>query len=213
MEVRNLVDTVGELSPARRWDDPMVLVALAAIVVGALWLGSLVVPRAPSETSAEVGFARDMSVHHAQGVGLAELIRSRTTDAEVRTLATDIALAQQAQIARMSGWLQAWGVEPTGSGHAMEWMDHPTNAPMPGMATPADLASLGSLGSAGSGEMEVSFLRLMIRHHRGGVLMARAVLARTDHPKVATLARAVVAAQRAEVAAMDQMLLARARRR
>ena len=34
----------------------------------------------PSNTSAEAGFARDMQVHHLQGVDLAMIIRDRTDD-------------------------------------------------------------------------------------------------------------------------------------
>ena len=198
--------SVDAVSPTRRWDDAPVLAALAAIVLAAVWLGTLVGPRPPGDASAEAGFARDMSAHHAQGVELAELARSRTADGEVRTLATDIALTQQAQIGMMNGWLTAWGLSPTRPGEAMEWMGHPTRAPMPGMATPAEVESLAAGPAAG---VDAAFLRLMIRHHRGGVLMARGALARASRPEVRALARAVTEAQRAEVATMEGMLVAR----
>ena len=38
----------------------------------------------PSDQSPEAGFARDMSVHHAQAVELAFIVRDRTDDPEVR---------------------------------------------------------------------------------------------------------------------------------
>jgi len=90
----------------------------------------------------------------------------------------------------------------------MAWMGHPTKVAMPGMATGAEV---GALATALPGD--VAFPRLMIRHHRGGVLMKRSLLARTERPEVVTPARAVVAAGRAEVAAMEQMLLVRGSRR
>lgn len=198
--------TADPFSPSRRWDDPPVLAALATVIIAALWLGTLLGPRQPGDSSAEAGFARDMSAHHAQGVELAELARSRTVDEEIRALATDIALTQQAQIGRMGGWLSAWGLSPTRRGEPMEWMGHATSAPMPGMATEAEVAALAA---AARSEVDVSFLRLMIRHHRGGVLMARGALVRASRPEVLALAEAVSEAQRAEVAAMEVMLVER----
>ena len=200
------LDTADPFVPTRRWDDPPVLVALAAIVVAAVWLGTLVGPRDPDDSSAEAGFARDMSAHHAQGVELAELARSRTADEEIRALATDIALTQQGQIGQMSGWLSAWGLSPTRGGEPMEWMGHATRAPMPGVATEAEVAALAT---APLSEIDATFLRLMIRHHRGGVLMARGALVRASRPEVRTLAGAVAEAQRVEVAAMEVMLVER----
>ena len=67
----------------------------------------------PDNSSPEAGFARDMSVHHAQAVAMAEAIRDRTTDPDLKILATNIALGQQAQIGRMSGWLDEWGLTQT----------------------------------------------------------------------------------------------------
>src|ERR671921_780680 len=94
---------------------------------------------APSDSSPEAGFARDMMVHHAQAVEMAEIVRDKTESEEIRTLATDIALTQQAQIGMMQGWLDVWGLSPTGTEPAMSWMGHPTEGPMPGMATPEEI--------------------------------------------------------------------------
>src|SRR5918992_1175568 len=80
----------------------------------------------PSDSSPEAGFARDMMVHHAQAVEMAEIVRDKTESEEIRTLAADIALTQQAQIGQMQGWLQVWDLPPTGTVPAMSWMGHPT---------------------------------------------------------------------------------------
>src|SRR3712207_5353493 len=64
---------------------------------------------APSDSSPEAGFARDMMVHHAQAVEMAEILRDKSESEEMRTLAADIALTQQAQIGQMQGWLQEIG--------------------------------------------------------------------------------------------------------
>jgi uncharacterized protein (DUF305 family) len=159
--------------------------------------------RLPGEESAEAGFARDMAVHHAQAVEMAELIRTRTDNPEVRTLAVDISLGQQAQIGRMHGWLDVWGLPVTGRTPAMTWMGMPTEELMPGMATRAQLNELAGLSGA---QADARFLRLMIPHHQAGVVMAQAAVNRAGRSEVRRLAEAMVAAQQSEIAAMRDLL-------
>ena len=52
-------------------------------------------------------------------------------------------------------------------------------------------------------------LQLMIAHHQGGVAMAQAGLDCTSNPEVATLARAIVTGQQAEIDQMRQLLVSR----
>jgi len=194
----------------------------------------------PGDASVEAGFARDMSVHHAQAVAMAEAIRDRTTDPELKLLATDIALGQQGQIGRMSGWLDEWGLNQTSTAPPMAWIrsdnllsgttdstsgtgmdgmsgmgtDSSTDSTMamsadgrmPGMATRPQVSALSTLPIA---DAEVSFLQLMIAHHRAGVDMAQAALARTARPDVVRLATSIVNGQQAEITLMTDMLAKR----
>ncbi len=74
------------------------------------------------------------------------------------------------------------------------------------MASSAEVDSLTKLPLV---EAEVQFLRLMIRHHQGGVEMAQAVLSHTDQPEVTRLAVAIVAGQQTEIDAMNALLVER----
>ena len=58
----------------------------------------MLITRPPGDDSAEAGFARDMIVHHAQAVQMAEIVRDKTQSDDMGLLATDIAPTQQAQI-------------------------------------------------------------------------------------------------------------------
>jgi uncharacterized protein (DUF305 family) len=184
----------------------------------------------PSDTSPEAGFARDMSTHHAQAVAMAEAIRDRTEDPDLKLLATDIALGQQGQIGRMSGWLDEWGLSISSTNAPMAWITDesghdgmdmsstsgtasdgtshldPATGLMPGMATRPQISALSTLPID---EAEVSFLQLMIAHHKGGVEMAQAILARTDRIDVVRLATSIVNAQQAEITVMTDMLATR----
>lgn len=175
------------------------LLVVGGAAVGLLW------PRYPADASAEAGFARDMSAHHAQAVEMAELIRPRSDDPDLRQLATDIVLTQQGQIGRISGWLDVWELRATGTQPAMAWMGM-ADEPMPGMAARDAVNELATLPPV---QAEEQFLRLMIRHHIGGVAMANAILERTARPEVVRLAEAIVVGQTAEIGAMQAMLDAR----
>jgi len=170
-----------------------------AVVALALYLTS----RPPADDSAEAGFARDMMVHHAQAVEMAGIVRDKTESPEIQTLATDIALTQQAQIGQMQGWLAVWGLPMTGAEPAMSWMGHPTDGRMPGMATPQEIEALQK---APPQEAERRFLRLMIPHHQAAVPMAEAALEETDRPEVRQLAEAIVTSQKAEIEVMKDLL-------
>lgn len=187
----------------------VVIVAVFAVAVAALLgflAGSSLQDDAPGDDSAEAGFARDMAIHHAQAVEMAEIVRDRTTDPEIRLLASDIALTQQSQIGRFQGWLDAWGLPATGADDPMTWMGHPTSGRMPGMASPEDVTSLQTLAPE---EMDVRFLQLMIPHHQAGVLMADAIMDMTDRPEVEALARGISESQAAEIEYMRELLTAR----
>ena len=162
----------------------------------------------PAEASPEAGFARDMMAHHAQAVEMAEIVRKRTSDPEVLTLATDIALTQQAQIGRTQGWLDSWNLPTTGLSDPMVWMEHPVDSSsmMLGMANSEDVAALSTLPRD---RMDVRFLQLMIPHHQAAIVMAEAILERSDEPSVRSFALSIVTSQQGEIAAMRAMLAAR----
>ncbi|MDP8952640.1 MAG: DUF305 domain-containing protein [Actinomycetota bacterium] len=184
-------------------------ILVAVLLVGALVgvaLALLLSVRPPGDDSAEAGFARDMMVHHAQAVEMAEILRDNTESEEMRTLAADVALTQQAQIGQMQGWLAVWDLPPTGSEPAMSWMGHPTEGRMPGMASPEEIRELSE---ASPEEVDVRFLQLMIPHHQAALSMTEAVLERTDREEVERLAGAIAASQEAEIEAMQDLLRSR----
>jgi uncharacterized protein (DUF305 family) len=179
------------------------LLALVAVLSAGAALALVLASRPPGNDSPEAGFARDMMVHHAQAVQMAEIVRDKTESDAIRLLASDIALTQQAQIGMMLGWLDVWGLPATATEPAMSWMGHPTEGLMPGMATPEEIELLYK---APPEKADRLFLRLMIVHHQAAIPMAEAILERTDRPEVRQLAEAIDAAQRTEILLMQGML-------
>ena len=185
---------------------------LAALLIAGLLLGAcgaLFATRAttPGDSSAEAGFLRDMSTHHAQAVSMAMTAHANSTDAGVVSLAADIALTQHGQIGYMQAWLRDWGLSPTGSEPAMSWMPGAQGSLvgglMPGMATPAQMAALRE---AKGKELDVQFLTLMRRHHLGGIHMAQEILRMSDNKDVTWLAQTMVTGQQGEINLIDDLL-------
>ena len=211
--------------PGRRARLAIAAVITALLLVAAsLVIGRLTTPTddRPLDHSVEAGFARDMQVHHQQAVEMAMIVRDLTDDPDVRLLAYDIATSQGQQSGQMFGWLATWGLSQAASEPSMTWMTRPTldgggghdmggetmtpGGTMPGLATADQLASLKAATGV---EAERIFLTLMIAHHKGGVEMAEAVLARSDTRVVVDLATSIVQAQTSEIGLMEDMLAER----
>ncbi|MGW4486459.1 DUF305 domain-containing protein [Amycolatopsis sp. NPDC004368] len=177
-------------------------------------------PAVPGAGSVEVGFAQDMSTHHLQAVTMANWARDHSTDPEVRQLAFDIESSQTEQVGRMKGWLMLWDQPEQAPGAYMTWMTEPMGhagmqmptsspaggAPMPGMATDAEIAKLRTLTGRA---MDVDFLQLMLRHHQGGTAMAEYAQDHSNLPAVKALCRSIIVSQGAEITQMKLMLTAR----
>jgi uncharacterized protein (DUF305 family) len=199
------------------------------LLVGVFAAGRLTAPRVgtPSNLSAEAGFARDMQTHHNQAVEMSFIIRDLTDDPEVRLVAYDIATSQASQGGQLYGYLTEWNLPQAEPEPSMTWMTRPTLAgeshdhegtsgegdvahtpgdPMPGLATPEQIAELKTLSGV---EAERYFLELMIAHHKGGIVMADALLERSDYRPVVQLATGVVTVQTTEISVMEAMLAAR----
>jgi uncharacterized protein (DUF305 family) len=148
---------------------------------------------------------------------MANQAQGRSTDPVILSLAFDISATQTNQVGRMQGWLSLWGLPNTsgqppmqwmaGTDHSMAGMDMSTpGALMPGMATEQELDQLrGMSGTA----FDVQFLRLMIRHHQGGLKMALYAEEHGQVPALRTLARSIAETQTAEVHTMAELLAQR----
>ena len=190
MNMLNRIGATGALTTVA------VLVSIATLAYAAF-------DGTPGENSPEAGFAHDMSVHHAQAVEMAQIVREKTDDEQVRNLASDMALTQQAQIGQMQGMLSVWGLPVSGSNERMQWMGMEAEGRMPGMASPRELNELR--GAEGQ-EADELFLRLMIPHHQAAVPMAEAAIERSDNEAVTSLAESIIASQKAEIQNMRALL-------
>src|SRR5919112_939911 len=73
-------------SPSSWQNTPLVLLAVVSLLAAGVALALLFASQPPGNDSAEAGFARDMIVHHAQAVQMAEIIRDKTKSDSMRLM-------------------------------------------------------------------------------------------------------------------------------
>lgn len=204
-----LAQAAGWLRPAgsRGWLGPAIAGSIVVGLLGFLIGVSVGRPSWPGDDSADAGFARDMSSHHAQAVEMGMIAYQRATNDDVRSLGYDIAVTQQGQIGIMQTWLDTWGVPRNSTDPPMSWVpggERMLNGNlMPGMATREEV---GQLMEATGEQVDILFLQYMLRHHQGGIHMVNELLARDPSPPVRELAEGMKTGQQKEVLVLQDLL-------
>lgn len=160
----------------------------------------------PDHNDVDIGFLQDMRAHHEQAVLISQIYRTRDDiDPGLNTIAREIIRGQNIEIGRMIQMLRTIGApEANETGTSMTWMDMGTESHhMPGIASEADLERLAS---ADGREADELFVELMTAHHLGGIEMAEFQAEHGEFDEAVTMAAAMAATQRGEIAEMDGVL-------
>jgi uncharacterized protein (DUF305 family) len=185
------------------------LVAILGIGVGIgaeLRGGDAAAAVSTSPNAVDIGFSRDMIVHHEQAVLMAQLVRDRTKDSKIAALAAGIEDDQLLDIGALRGYLTLWHAAALPAGPPMQWMaEHAAMATMPGMAT---TAQLNALRSATGPTLDRMFLELMLRHHEGGQVMLADAAAHAGTEAVRALAARIAFDQQQESQTITALLSA-----
>ena len=131
-------------------------------------------------------FIDSMIEHHNGAIAMAEQALTESERPEIKELAQNIITSQRQEVEQMTAWREQWypDLEPTGGmGMSMGDME---------------------LSSDGSQPFDQRFIAAMIGHHNGAISMAREALTKAEHPEIKQLAEAIIKAQEAEVAQMQQ---------
>lgn len=172
---------------------------------------------APRYTAADVRFMQGMIGHHAQALAMTALIPDRTTRQDIRMLGQRIEVSQKDEITMMRTWLKdrhqplpAGDLQNDHHAVAGSSMNMPgmamSDTLMPGMLTADQLADLAK---ASGNEFDKLFLKDMIRHHEGALVMVAGLLGTTgsaQEAEVFRFASEVDSDQRAEIARMSALL-------
>ncbi|MBT2548983.1 DUF305 domain-containing protein [Arthrobacter sp. ISL-65] len=149
---------------------------------------------AMNHNAADVTFSQMMIPHHTQAVEMSDMMLKKSgVPTAVTALATKIKAAQGPEIQTMTGWLKAWN-EPTTmpSGHSMD-----------GTMSEADMKALSAAQGTEAARL---FLKQMIAHHEGAVMMAKTENTAGKNADAVQLSKDIVTAQEAEIQEMQKLL-------
>ncbi len=161
-----------------------------------------------SPTEADVGFCKDMGVHHMQALVMCQRVLGRDTGGAVQAAAAEVLQNQAIEIGMMQAWLADWGESTVPPTIVMGWMGANDGAGMPvammpGYASNDELLELSQLEGSDRGKR---WLELMRAHHVGGVTMATRAMELASSEKVIRLATGQVKVQSYEIYQYDLML-------
>jgi uncharacterized protein (DUF305 family) len=161
----------------------------------------------PPLSPADVRFMQDMITHHAQAVEMTALIESHTENKALRSLGARISSSQSDEIKFMKRWLEARGEPVSPNMHDMPGMDMSNHSMlMPGMLTPKQMEALRN---AKGEDFDKLFLKGMIQHHNGALIMVKDLFDTAGSGQDAELFNFVTdvdSGQRAEIRIMQNML-------
>ena len=145
----------------------------------------------------DLDFVTQMIPHHQGAIDMAKVELKYGTTAEARKLAEGIIKAQEAEIALMTKWKAAHATAANPEASAIRAAFEASNKKM--------MDGMGGDHTHGS-NADLGFLSMMIPHHQGAIDMAEVQLKYGKDPEIRGLAERIIAAQKAEIAEMTEMM-------
>ncbi len=177
--------TMSKLAP--------VLIAAAALFAGGCGEDEDSGSAGVAGNGVDRAFVAEMVPHHESAVEMAEIAQKRGSSAFVKKLADDIIRTQTAEIATLRS--EDEGLDTAGV--AVGSLGVPEHM----MGMDGDVATLRT-----ATPFDAAFLKLMIPHHEGALVMAKAELAKGKDSELRALAQQIIDGQTREIADMKEHL-------
>jgi uncharacterized protein (DUF305 family) len=145
----------------------------------------------------DLDFVTQMIPHHQGAIDMGKVELKYGSNAGARKLAEGIIKAQESEIALMTKWKQGRAPAATPDAAVIRAAFEESNKKMM-----ADMAG----EHAHATNADLSFLSMMIPHHQGAIDMADVELKYGKDPEIRALAERIIAAQKAEITEMNEML-------
>lgn len=134
-------------------------------------------------------FVASMVPHHEIGVQMIADAEPRADDVRLRRLVFKMSAYHESELHAMAHHLDEWNLTPADR--------------FPGWVDPAALRELSALTGP---DYDVEWLRLMIEHHEGAIVLADEQTAAGAIAELRSLASGIAATQGAEIATMKDLL-------
>ena len=158
----------------------------------------------PPYTDADLRFMQGMIIHHAQAVRMSGLVPQRTDYEALKILSQRIGISQRDEITLMQNWLRRRGEEVPEPDYS-----YPLDSEVPMMAGMLTADEMQALAAASGRRFDRLFLKGMIQHHRGALVMVDALLGSqgaAQDPLIFEFASEVAGVQRSQISRMRTLL-------
>ena len=139
----------------------------------------------------EQSFLQQMIQHHRSGIGNAKMVNDQTKRAELREFASRMISAQQAEIEKMTGWLNGW-YNASPKQVAKEAADKEMKMHM------------SMFNGKRDDQFDKTFFQMMPQHHHAAVEMAEQAEKKATHPELKEFAAKVAKDQQDEIKQMKE---------
>ncbi|MBA2378517.1 MAG: DUF305 domain-containing protein [Blastocatellia bacterium] len=145
-----------------------------------------------ADAPVELQFIDTMIAHHQGAVDMARMVEARGEDPRFKLFASRIVEAQEREITEMKRWRDKW----------FEGRSEAVNMDFPGMRDGMSGMDMKRLDGLSGRDFDLEFIRQMIPHHEGAVVMARALMDTKNYPELRKLADTIIKEQTAEIEQM-----------
>lgn len=142
----------------------------------------------------DLQFLDTMIAHHQGAVDMAAPCAARAEHAEIKTLCSNIISSQQKEVDQMKAWRERWF---PGAALAI-------NMEMAGMTDSMKGMDMKKLSTLTANDLDLEFVKQMIPHHEGALVMSREALKRSAKDEIKILGNAIIKAQEAEIKQMKE---------
>lgn len=145
-------------------------------------------PPAPTFTQADVDFAVEVSRHHGQALRMTDLAATRARSPQVKALAKQIAREYAPDTDLIADWIRLWAA----AGAELPGHDAGFGEVGAGMLPDAAVDRLGRMKGP---SFDREFRSLMVRHHRGGLVLVQEQLSDGVNPAARAMAERLQTSQ------------------
>jgi uncharacterized protein (DUF305 family) len=156
---------------------------------------------AATVSKTDEAFSRQMAMHHSKAIELAQVAIEEGEHKAIRTTARNIVRSQKHEIDRLMRIAARLDIPPTAThGHSQMMEDLDTlGLTMKQAGMNMELGALSDVDP-----FDRKFIDMMVRHHRGALLMAQAELRRGKVGELREIANSVATAQAKEIRQMNE---------
>ncbi|MBW4623366.1 MAG: DUF305 domain-containing protein [Cyanosarcina radialis HA8281-LM2] len=140
-------------------------------------------------TQLEIGFLRDFIDHHYFAIQMSQICLQKAVRPALKSICQKVIAAQRQEIHTMRSWLINW--------YGIQYA--PTTNKM-------NASKLSQLNSLNGSQFEIEFMKTLISHHWGAIILGGQIIDRAYHHRLVDLAADIVSAQTQEINELQNML-------